>query len=104
VVVVPHHREDGPELDGDLEGLGDLAAETQEIGGDDQVARARDGQELGRASTRPRIKALSSMAMSKLTTPGRRPRRQSLPAGLVSGYPAAVHAGVRGWKGEARGR
>lgn len=45
--VEPHHREDGPELDEDLEGLGALAGEPEQVACHDQVAGGGDGEELG---------------------------------------------------------
>jgi hypothetical protein len=37
--IVPHHGEDGPELNEDVERLPALAAQPQPLGGDDEVPR-----------------------------------------------------------------
>jgi len=47
--VLPHHGEDGRQLDGDLEYLAALVVEVEQIAGHDQVAGAGDGEELGQA-------------------------------------------------------
>ena len=47
--VLPHHREHRAGLDHDLEDLALLVVEVEQIGGEDQVAGARDGEELGEA-------------------------------------------------------
>ena len=45
--IFPAHRQDRTELDGDRERLLLLAGEAQQLLGDDEMARARDRQELG---------------------------------------------------------
>ncbi len=47
VAELPAHRQDGAELDHDLEDLALLVVEVEQLPGQDQVAGAGDGQELG---------------------------------------------------------
>src|SRR6185312_329273 len=47
LAVDDHHRKDGAALDGDLEDLALLAREAEQRAGEDEVAGARDRQELG---------------------------------------------------------
>jgi hypothetical protein len=45
--VLPDHRQHGAGLDRDVKDLGALAVEAEQVAGEDQVAGARDRQELG---------------------------------------------------------
>ena len=47
--VFPHHREHRAGLDDDVEHVPALVARAEQLAGEDQVAGARDRQELGQA-------------------------------------------------------
>jgi hypothetical protein len=65
LAVDDHHREDRAALDRDLEHLALLAGEAEQRAGEDEVAGARDRQELGQPSTIPISAALTSRIGSK---------------------------------------
>lgn len=48
-MVLPDYGEDGPELDEDLEHVGALTSEAHRVASQNEVARGRDRNELGRA-------------------------------------------------------
>ncbi|MCY1180392.1 hypothetical protein D9M73_208320 [compost metagenome] len=55
---LPHHRQDGTQLNDDVERHRPLAPEAEQVGHDDLVAGAGNGQELGQPFYNPKYQCL----------------------------------------------